>query len=516
MKEPCKSLKPKKDGILTAVLIVFAGLISMDQLRVGRRFMMFEHLNDTLTVLGLGLFLLESVLFLKRRYGSKNCPGENVTYKGFPGNLAPGLIFLSVFSLAGWFGSHPDCISVDLIKGYALFENLRFYACAFLSFLVYRRVRFSELPDWCRAGTAALLSVPSAVILFCSVTDFFFQRWPTQMWRFGVRSQQLFYGHPTNLAMACVFLMLLLLCLREKLFSAGEEMPLLRYLSCLAAAAAAVLLVPLIMTLRIRVFGLLLGMLVLFVYCVVFRRQVKFWMLPVLGAGLLAVGWRRIVRHYFSPEVLNAARGAMLRAALDICRTRFPLGAGFGNFGSRMAQHFYSPLYYTYEMTEIEGLTPAWPSYACDSFWSMLLGETGVLGTLCYVGLMIWLFLLINRRLRAGSLSYFCALSLLLYEAVETSATLAFSEYNGYAFGLLLGFLLTGSNEQETAAGEVRKPGAGKRSGGGQQPGTRQRPIAGQQPAEDQRSEAAQPASPAAETAEPGKTKKQKRRRKKK
>ena len=400
-----------KDGIFTAVLVALVFLISLDQVRVGRKLLVFEHLNDEMAFLGVLLFVL--TLFLAYREG-KNGRDRRPLIR----TLLPGLILLTAFSLAGWFGSHPDCISVDLIKGYALFENVRFYACAFLSFLVYRRVRFSELPDWCRAGTAAVLSVPSAVILICSVIDFFFQRWPTQMWRFGLRSQQLFYGHPTNLAMACVFLMLLLLSLREKLFSAGEEKPLLRYSGHLAAAAAAVLLVPLIMTLRIRVFGLLLGMLVLFVYCVVFRRQVKFWMLPVLGAGLLAVGWRRIVRHYFSPEVLNAARGAMLRAALDICRTRFPLGAGFGNFGSRMAQHFYSPLYYTYEMTEIEGLTPAWPSYACDSFWSMVLGETGVLGTLCYVGLMIWLFLLINRRLRAGSLSYFCALSLLLYEAV--------------------------------------------------------------------------------------------------
>ena len=444
-----------KDGILTAVLVVLTWLIALDQFRVSRSLLRFEHLNDWMALVGAGVFLLAVLQYFRERCSRKKGSAAELFRA-----IAPGAGLLALFSFSGWFGSHPECLSVDLIKAYALLEDLRFYLCAFLAFFLFRSVRFEDLPDVWKALTALLVSAPAGIILVSSWIDFRYRKWPTQMWRFGLRSQQLFYGHPTNLAMACVFLMFLLLWLRERFLAAekgAQEGLLVRVSGYVMLSAAALLLVPMMLTLRIRVFGLLAGMAVLFVWCVVLKKQLKLWMIPLIGAGVLAIGWRRIVRHYFAPEVLNAARGAMLRASLDLCRTCFPLGAGFGNFGSRMAQHFYSPLYIYYGMTEIEGMTPAWPSYACDSFWAMVLGETGVLGTVSFLLLMVWLFQTINRRMKAGSAVYFSALSLLLYEAVETSATLAFSEFNGYAFGLLLGLLFTGCGEALPAASAGKK-----------------------------------------------------------
>ena len=56
-----------KDGIFTAVLVALVFLISLDQVRVGRKLLVFEHLNDEMAFLGVLLFVL--TLFLAYREG---------------------------------------------------------------------------------------------------------------------------------------------------------------------------------------------------------------------------------------------------------------------------------------------------------------------------------------------------------------------------------------------------------------------------------------------------------------
>lgn len=70
----------------------------------------------------------------------------------------------------------------------------------------------------------------------------------------------------------------------------------------------------------------------------------------------------------------------------------FPFGAGFGTFGSWMSRAMYSPLYHTYGLSHVWGLSPGKTSFINDIFWPSILAETGIFGLLFY-GLIIIGFL---------------------------------------------------------------------------------------------------------------------------
>lgn len=90
------------------------------------------------------------------------------------------------------------------------------------------------------------------------------------------------------------------------------------------------------------------------------------------------------------------AREALYRGSVEIARDYFPLGGGLGRFGSWMSRVEYSPLYVEYGLSKINGLRPANPRFATDTFWPQILGELGVFGLLGYllflgsIGYLLW------------------------------------------------------------------------------------------------------------------------------
>jgi hypothetical protein len=77
-------------------------------------------------------------------------------------------------------------------------------------------------------------------------------------------------------------------------------------------------------------------------------------------------------------------RIALYAASLAIAREHFPLGVGFGRFGSHISRVFYSPAYEEYGLSQVVGLRQRRPNAVTDTFWPMLLGEAGVIGILGY------------------------------------------------------------------------------------------------------------------------------------
>jgi O-antigen ligase len=77
-------------------------------------------------------------------------------------------------------------------------------------------------------------------------------------------------------------------------------------------------------------------------------------------------------------------RIALYAASIAIAREHFPLGVGLGRYGSHISRVFYSPAYEEYGLSQVVGLRQRKPIAVTDTFWPMLLGETGALGLLAY------------------------------------------------------------------------------------------------------------------------------------
>ncbi len=162
--------------------------------------------------------------------------------------------------------------------------------------------------------------------------------------------------------------------------------------------------------------------------------------LAVLAAICIAFTWTRFEWYYVSGwENEELARPMTYKAALLILKDYFPFGPGMGTFGTYAAAVHYSPLYYSYHLNEIWGLSESFSDFVADAFYPTL-AQYGVLG----VGFFVWFW---ARRLkninqitdiryyRVALLAFFCL-------AIESVADTSYLSGKGMGYFMLLGLCL--------------------------------------------------------------------------
>jgi hypothetical protein len=153
------------------------------------------------------------------------------------------------------------------------------------------------------------------------------------------------------------------------------------------------------------------------------RVRSRLALATVLAA--LAVGaWTTLSHRNLVTEVVNLqvdrytsetprARQRLETTSIEIARNDFPLGVGFGRFGSAPSidKETYSPIYAQYRLAQYYGFRPGDAIFVMDVAWAGLLGEVGVLGFLAFVAAILALMLLLFRRAREdGMQSDFAAI----------------------------------------------------------------------------------------------------------
>ncbi|MBR3897732.1 MAG: O-antigen ligase family protein [Bacilli bacterium] len=101
---------------------------------------------------------------------------------------------------------------------------------------------------------------------------------------------------------------------------------------------------------------------------------------------------------YIAESDTVTARQSLNDNGIRIMKEYFPLGVGFGKYGSWEARVNYSEYYYKYGMTKIYGLYPNMPFFATDTFWPAIIGETGFLGLIVYVIYIFKLYFLLRKK----------------------------------------------------------------------------------------------------------------------
>lgn len=100
--------------------------------------------------------------------------------------------------------------------------------------------------------------------------------------------------------------------------------------------------------------------------------------------------------HYFEEDskTTKVARVALNYTSVAIGRDHFPLGVGFGQFASPVSSDCNSNVYHLYGIDRIWGLTgdKTDVNFMYDTFWPMILGETGFLGTFLYILILYFAF----------------------------------------------------------------------------------------------------------------------------
>ena len=170
--------------------------------------------------------------------------------------------------------------------------------------------------------------------------------------------------------------------------------------------------------------------------------------LTLLAVVCIAFTWSKFDWYYVSGwENEELARPMTYKTALLILKDYFPFGPGMGTFGTYAAAVHYSPLYYSYHLNEIWGLSESFSAFVADAFYPTL-AQYGVVG----VGFFVWFW---ARRLkninqitdiryyRVALLAFFCL-------AIESVADTSYLSGKGMGYFMLLGLCLNSTYRPKT------------------------------------------------------------------
>jgi hypothetical protein len=131
--------------------------------------------------------------------------------------------------------------------------------------------------------------------------------------------------------------------------------------------------------------------------------------LPIAGIALAPLVQKVATVTYdtFIVAGQDNARTRMTVDSITLAFQHFPLGVGFGRFGSAIAREVYSPEYVRLGYDSVYGLgspgnTHNHGRFLTDTQWPAIFGETGVLGTICFVAGLIAMAVMFRRASHAG------------------------------------------------------------------------------------------------------------------
>ncbi|MDO8847889.1 MAG: hypothetical protein Q7W51_05845 [Coriobacteriia bacterium] len=202
------------------------------------------------------------------------------------------------------------------------------------------------------------------------------------MYRLGLPAVQSLFPHPGVYGWFMAFSSLAALALWMR---GGRSRYLVGSLACAAGAVLSLRLKPLLGLL----FAALLGLLLLAPP----RRRalqlslgVAVLMLALGSVASSVVGVQ--IQTYTGADAGGNARNALYRGSLEIARDNFPVGVGFGRFGSYLSVVDYSPVYEAYGLSTVWGLSRSYSAFAMDTTWPSILGEGGWIAVVGFMWLL--------------------------------------------------------------------------------------------------------------------------------
>lgn len=262
------------------------------------------------------------------------------------------------------------------------------------------------------------------IIIFLGLTilNYIFVIWPQKDFRFGIMSNQLFYAHPTLLAASCIFLATVLLITTN---IKNEK----KYM---------VMLVLILMsTLRFKAIGAALVIIILALYISNSNKKLSISKIGIIGIIAAILAWDQISFYYIDLDY--SVRNVLNKTSIEIAKDYFPFGTGFASFASYFSALYYSPVYRVYGISRYYELQPGRIA-ASDVFWPMIIGQFGLIGLVCYLGIIYFIFKKIQSEYNSDDKSiYLAKIICLAYLIISSTSESAFVNPMAIPLALIMG-----------------------------------------------------------------------------
>ena len=401
----------------------------------------FSYIDEVTALFGACLGLYDIVIVRKCR------PGKDQLWMGIP-----LLIFVAI-GLAGnlIYQYQPlKCVIIDL------YTNLKFFFAIGTGYYLFVNLDWEETGKIVRRNAALIASILFVIFLVDQVFHF----WPSEV-KYGIYSAKLFYYHPTYLAGAMAFLLMLLTVFYQK-----KNLPFI---------AMAVIMMA--FTLRSKAIASAAMYVAMFVFFIVLKLHLKLWHVVVAGAGVVAIGWEKI-RYTFYDRGDEMPRAVMMRKSFQVMQDHAPIGTGFGTFGSAEAGKHYSAVYekyrfndhfYVRDVRDLENtmrliqeddrlmkryqLNPEsylhGQSYLSDHFWPIIFGQTGYLGTAVFLFILAVLLKKCLSVVKYDLLAYVGVLFAFVFLLISSAAEPAFHNMVAVPLAVVMGMVFARVDAQK-------------------------------------------------------------------
>lgn len=344
------------------------------------------------------------------------------------------LIELIVFSTVGILGNlkynYQPMASVALTD---LFLCLKFWLA------IYTGKALFTTMDLKKNSHGIFFHVKVMICLFCLLTlvDNVAHIFPANI-RYGIRSTHLYYDSPTAFVAACAFLFAVLTIIKPYVDKTQKWFVLLVVLMC--------------SSLRSKAFAAVFAFCTIYYFVFIRKKKITLRTLIIFALVILFMVRGQIEYYFFSDIKADSARYQLLVTALLIAKDSFPLGTGFGTFGSYMSAIHYSPVYRLYGISTVHGLIEGATYFTSDSFWPIILGETGVMGLVSIVIVLGNMLKRLQKIKKINLALYASGLVCMSYMLIISMAESAFVNPIAIPLAIVLGMIY---GKGECVEGEV-------------------------------------------------------------
>ena len=398
----------------TFFFLVVAGLFLVQD-KLQEWFVPFQYLDEAF---GLLLFPMALIRWRQKRLKIVSDRSDWLFYAG--------LCLFWLFGWAGHFVYQYQPLSNALKDFYV---NNKFFLALGASFLFFDDPALDFA--WLKQKLWPVLNAVVVLLFGLCVMDMLFGVFSNDT-RGPFRAVKLFYSVQTVLVSVCVFLCCIYLWFYEE---KKEKIILPLVLLCIIMFS----------TIRVKSMGAIAA--VLLIYLVVLKglkffsieRKYKIWLIAFLVFAGAAIAYQ--VVYYYILMGTGSARAMLTLASPFVAWDHFPVGSGWGTFGSYFSAQPYSPVYGMYRMAGIWGLSPSYSAFVSDTYWPMILAQTGFFG---FAGLLLALWVLVKKvgTLKLKPASYASGLLVLAQLLISSTSESALANPMAVPLAFWLGLLL--------------------------------------------------------------------------
>lgn len=334
------------------------------------------------------------------------------------------LVFMFIFEVfgivSGLLNKYQD-VAYMFIDAYTCAKFFIYYLCA-------RLLTQGKLTEKYFFSINTLCKIIAVIFFVLALHDAFMSPWfHVGDYRFFTRSVALFFYIPDALARASITV-IFVLAYNYRYYKHN-----IYYIMMLT--------VVMILTFRTKAIVSVFVLYIFYLYFVRFRFKslVPVGIATVAGASYF--GYDSL--NFYYVEIEGSARNILTRDSLLLANQHFPIGTGFGSYGSSMAAQFYSRLYINlgYYRYTAQGMSEENGDFLSDTFWPIVIAQTGWIGTASFVMALLSMITYIIRSRRTDVYYFWVAISIIINDLIASFASSAFFSPSSMAPFLFLGLI---------------------------------------------------------------------------